>query len=72
MPLTAEQQKAATRKLKVWLENDRQIVTFRQVSREIGCHVDLAKKYVKLPNSNATLYTSQIMGIARMKGLRHR
>lgn len=70
MPLTAEQEKAGTRQLRQWLENDQRLVclpsgrsdfgipeyrslvksanaqvTFRDLSRAVGCHVDLAKKY---------------------------
>ncbi|KAK8865588.1 hypothetical protein IAR55_000732 [Kwoniella newhampshirensis] len=40
---TAEQQKIATRKLTHWIENEKKIVTYRDVSREIGCHVNVAK-----------------------------
>jgi hypothetical protein len=65
MPLTEEQEKAGTRQLRQWLENDKRLVsdiygseharpprviktdhqvTFRDVSRAVGCHVDSAKK----------------------------
>ncbi|WRT66008.1 uncharacterized protein IL334_002959 [Kwoniella shivajii] len=40
---TSEQQKIANRKLSQWIENDRRIVTYRDISREIGCHVNIAK-----------------------------
>lgn len=36
-----------TRTLKQWLENDRRVVTYRDVSREAQCHVNLAKKWVQ-------------------------
>ncbi|WWC68312.1 uncharacterized protein I206_102236 [Kwoniella pini CBS 10737] len=40
---TPEQQKIATRKLTQWIENDKRIVTYRDISREIKCHVNIAK-----------------------------
>ncbi|WVQ85749.1 hypothetical protein IAT38_007916 [Cryptococcus sp. DSM 104549] len=40
---TPEQQKAATRKLTHWIENESKIVTYRTISREVGCHVNVAK-----------------------------
>ncbi|WWC60656.1 uncharacterized protein I303_103231 [Kwoniella dejecticola CBS 10117] len=40
---TAEQQKIATRRLTQWIENDKRIVTYRDISREVGCHVNVAK-----------------------------
>jgi DNA polymerase delta subunit 3 len=44
MSLSAQQLKDGNRKLKQWLENDRKVVTYREVSREISCHVNYAKK----------------------------
>ncbi|WWD18237.1 hypothetical protein CI109_102687 [Kwoniella shandongensis] len=41
--VSSEQQKTVTRKLTHWIENEKKIVTYRDVSREIGCHVNLAK-----------------------------
>ncbi|ORX35492.1 DNA polymerase subunit Cdc27 [Kockovaella imperatae] len=41
--VTAEQQKLASRKLTHWLESEKRIVTFRELSREVGCHVNGAK-----------------------------
>ncbi|OWZ67722.1 hypothetical protein AYX14_05644 [Cryptococcus neoformans] len=41
--ITPEQQKQVTRKLTHWIENESKIVTYRTVSREIGCHVNVAK-----------------------------
>ncbi|WWC88210.1 uncharacterized protein L201_003115 [Kwoniella dendrophila CBS 6074] len=38
-----EQHKIAIRKLSQWIENDRRIVTYRDISREVGCHVNVAK-----------------------------
>ncbi|WVQ96952.1 hypothetical protein IAU59_004061 [Kwoniella sp. CBS 9459] len=40
---TPEQQKLAVRKITHWIENERKIVTYRDISREVGCHVNLAK-----------------------------
>ncbi|WVF71009.1 hypothetical protein IAT40_005805 [Kwoniella sp. CBS 6097] len=56
---TAEQQKIASRKLTHWIENERKIVTFRDISREVGCHVNLAKNLLleyhnSHPSSSAT------------------
>ncbi|KIR81652.1 DNA polymerase delta subunit 3 [Cryptococcus gattii EJB2] len=41
--ITPEQQKQVTRKLTHWIENESKIITYRTVSREIGCHVNVAK-----------------------------
>lgn len=46
MSLSSSEQDNATRTLKQWLENDKRVVTYRDVSREVGCHVNLAKKSV--------------------------
>jgi hypothetical protein len=48
MSISAQQQKDGNRKLKQWLENDKKVVTYRDISREIACHVNHAKKYVFL------------------------
>jgi DNA polymerase delta subunit 3 len=48
MSISAQQQKDGNRKLKQWLENDKKVVTYRDISREIACHVNHAKKYVLL------------------------
>lgn len=44
--VTSEQQKLASRRLAQWIDNDRRVVTFRELSREVGCHVNTAKKYL--------------------------
>jgi len=44
MSLSTQQQKDGNRKLKQWLENEQRIVTYRDISREISCHVNHAKK----------------------------
>ncbi|AAW42070.1 hypothetical protein CNBC7080 [Cryptococcus deneoformans B-3501A] len=41
--ITPEEQKQVTRKLTHWIESESKIVTYRTVSREIGCHVNVAK-----------------------------
>jgi DNA polymerase delta subunit 3 len=46
MALSEEQSKAGNRRLKQWIENDKKVVTYRELSREISCHVNLAKKSV--------------------------
>ena len=84
MPLTAEQEKAGTRQLRQWLENDQRLVclpsgcsdfgipeyqspvesaneqvTFRDLSRAVACHVDLAKKYFILVRPPGQCYNPQ-------------
>lgn len=44
MTVSSAEQEKTTRTLKQWLENDRRVVTYRDVSRDVGCHVNLAKK----------------------------
>jgi DNA polymerase delta subunit 3 len=44
MSLSAEQSKTGNRKLKQWLENDKKVITYRELSREVSCHVNHAKK----------------------------
>ncbi|WWC96586.1 hypothetical protein V866_003454 [Kwoniella sp. B9012] len=57
--VSEDQQKVATRKLTQWIENDNRIVTYRDISREVGCHVNTAKNlllshYISNPSLSPT------------------
>ncbi|RSH90410.1 hypothetical protein EHS25_001015 [Saitozyma podzolica] len=41
--MSTDQQKSANRRIKQWLETERRIVTYREVAREVGCHINEAK-----------------------------
>ncbi|WVW80497.1 hypothetical protein I302_102481 [Kwoniella bestiolae CBS 10118] len=69
---SAEQQKIATRKLTQWIENDKRIATYRDISREVGCHVNIAKNlllnhYTSNPSLTPTyLLTGPLLSTSRI------
>ncbi|OCF56883.1 hypothetical protein L486_05738 [Kwoniella mangroviensis CBS 10435] len=60
--VSEDQQKVATRKLTQWIENDNRIVTYRDISREVGCHVNTAKNLLLSHyNSNPSLSPTYLL-----------
>ncbi|WVR05562.1 hypothetical protein IAU60_002581 [Kwoniella sp. DSM 27419] len=59
---SAEQRKAASRSLTQWIDNESRIVTYRELSREVGCHVNVAKNLLlDHYTSNPSLYPTYLL-----------
>ncbi|KAL7419789.1 hypothetical protein Q5752_005705 [Cryptotrichosporon argae] len=63
---TDEQRKVAGRVLAHWIDNEHRVVTARELARELGCHVDIAKNLM-LAQLGASAYRATYLVSGRLR-----